>query len=89
MPKLRCVYRGQTFSQVSSQALQGNIDKNSLWGGLNIQKREMCIKGILAQELGFIWGILQGGMGIRGFSGQGWRGGPFIRIARMIFMDNQ
>jgi hypothetical protein len=24
------------------------IDKNSLWGGLNIQKRELCVKGILA-----------------------------------------
>jgi hypothetical protein len=22
------------------------IDKNSLWGGLNIQKRELCVKGI-------------------------------------------
>ena len=26
------------------------IDKNSLWGGLNIQKKELCVKGILAQN---------------------------------------
>jgi hypothetical protein len=29
------------------------IDKNSLWGGLNIQKRKLCVNGILAQDLGF------------------------------------
>jgi hypothetical protein len=23
------------------------IDKNSLWGGLNIQRRQLCVKGIL------------------------------------------
>jgi hypothetical protein len=28
------------------------IDKNSLSGGLNIKKREWCVKGILAQDLG-------------------------------------
>jgi hypothetical protein len=27
------------------------IDKNSLWGGLNKQKRELGVKGILAQRL--------------------------------------
>jgi hypothetical protein len=25
------------------------IDKNSLWDGLNIQKGELCVKGISAQ----------------------------------------
>jgi hypothetical protein len=43
------------------------IDKNSLWGGLNIQKRELCVKGILAQDLGFVLGPFQLGFG--GFSG--------------------
>jgi hypothetical protein len=39
------------------------IDKNSLWGGLNIQKRQFCVKGILAQDLGFVWGAFQRGFG--------------------------
>ncbi len=43
------------------------IDKNSLWGGLNIQKRELCVKGIEAQDLGFVGGPFQRGFG--GFSG--------------------
>jgi len=34
-------------------AKSGEIDKNSLWGELNIQKRQLCVKGILAQDLGF------------------------------------
>ena len=42
------------------------IDKNSLWGGLNIQKKELCVKGILAQDLGFVMGPFQGEFG--GFS---------------------
>jgi hypothetical protein len=29
------------------------IYKNSLWGELNIQKRELRVKGIFAQDLGF------------------------------------
>jgi len=43
------------------------IDKNLLWGGLNIQKRKLCVKGILAQDLGFVLGAFQRGSG--GFSG--------------------
>jgi hypothetical protein len=43
------------------------IDKNSLWGGLNIQKRQLCVKGFLAQDLGFVLGRFQRGFG--GFSG--------------------
>jgi hypothetical protein len=39
------------------------IDKNSLWGGLNIQKKELCVNGILAQDLGFIWRPFQRGSG--------------------------
>ena len=27
-----------------------NIDKNSLGGKLNIQKRELCVKGILTKD---------------------------------------
>jgi hypothetical protein len=33
------------------------IDKNSLWGGFNIQKKEF--KGILAQDLWFVLGHFQ------------------------------
>ena len=33
------------------------IHKNSLWGGLNIQKRKLCVKGNLAQDLGSVWAI--------------------------------
>ena len=44
-----------------------NIDKNWLWGELNIQKGELCVKGILAQDLGFVWGPFQEGFGV--FSG--------------------
>ncbi len=43
------------------------IDKNSLWRELNIQKGELCAKGILAQDLGFVWGAFPGG--IRGILG--------------------
>jgi hypothetical protein len=41
------------------------FDKNWLWGGLNIQKRELCVNKILAQDLGFIWGPLQRGFACR------------------------
>jgi hypothetical protein len=43
------------------------IDKNSLLGGSNIQKTELCVKGILAQDLVFVLGSFQRGFG--GFSG--------------------
>ena len=39
------------------------FDKNSLWGELNIQKGELCVKGILAQDLGFVCGPFQGELG--------------------------
>jgi hypothetical protein len=39
------------------------IDKNSLWGELNIQKGELCVKGFLLQHLGFVWGPFQQGFG--------------------------
>jgi len=35
------------------------IDKNSLWGGSDVQKRESCVKGILAQNLWFVGGPFQ------------------------------
>jgi hypothetical protein len=38
-----------------------NIDKNSLLGGLNIQERQLCVKEMLAQDLGFV-GALSGGI---------------------------
>ena len=43
------------------------IDKNSLWSCLNIQKRRLCVKGILAQDLGFVWAAFSAG--IRGIFG--------------------
>ena len=39
------------------------IDKNSLLGGSNIQKTELCVKGILAQDLVFVLGLFQRGFG--------------------------
>jgi hypothetical protein len=32
------------------------------FGGLNIQKRRLCVKGILAQDLGFVWGAFSSGI---------------------------
>jgi hypothetical protein len=52
------------------------IDKNSLWGGLNIQKRELCVKGILAQDLAFV--------GVRGVFGVEVERGRFQRSARLV-----
>jgi len=43
------------------------IDKNLFWGGLNIRKREFCVKVILAQDLGFIWGGLSNSGFAKGF----------------------
>jgi hypothetical protein len=40
------------FRQISQMI---RIDKNSLCDGLNIQKRELYVKGMLAKDLGFIW----------------------------------
>jgi hypothetical protein len=34
--------------------------KNLLWGGSNIQKRQLCVKGILAGDLGFVAGLFSG-----------------------------
>jgi hypothetical protein len=35
------------------------FDENSLWDGLNIEKGELWVKGILAKDLGFVWGPSQ------------------------------
>lgn len=43
------------------------IDPNSFLGEVNIQKRELCVKGVLSQYLGLVWGSFQRGLG--GFSG--------------------
>jgi hypothetical protein len=48
------------------------IDKNSFWGGLNIQKKQLCVKGILAQDLGFALGLFSTNSGdfrVRGGEG--------------------
>ena len=39
---------------------------------MNIQKRQLCVKGILAQDLGFVWGTFSTGSGEG--SGLRWRG---------------
>jgi phosphotransferase system HPr (HPr) family protein len=39
------------------------FDKNSLWGELNIQEGQLCFKGILAQNLGFVCRPFQGELG--------------------------
>jgi hypothetical protein len=43
------------------------IDKSSLWGGSNIQKRQWSVKGFFAQHHGFVWRPFPRGLG--GFSG--------------------
>jgi hypothetical protein len=50
---------------------QESIDKNSLWGGMIIQKRQLYAKGVLAQDLGFVLGAFQRGFGGRGRGGEG------------------
>ena len=52
-----------------SNERNGFVDKNSLWGGLNIQTRQLCVKGVLAQDLGFVCRPFQGQLG--GFRGSG------------------
>jgi hypothetical protein len=39
------------------------FDKNSLWGELNIAKRELWGKRILAQDLVVVWGPFAQGFG--------------------------
>jgi hypothetical protein len=38
---------------------------NFFWNSLNVQKRELCVKGILVKDLGFVLG----GRGLDGFWG--------------------
>jgi hypothetical protein len=37
------------------------FDKNSLLGEMNIRKGQLCVKGILAQDLGVVLGAFWGG----------------------------
>jgi hypothetical protein len=37
--------------------------RNSLFGIVNILGRHLCVKGICAQDLGFVWGPFQRGFG--------------------------
>jgi hypothetical protein len=60
-------HSGQVVLAALASILWFRFDKNSLWGELNIQKRELCVKGILAQDLGFVWEPFQ--WGFEGFSG--------------------
>jgi hypothetical protein len=58
------------------------IDKNLLWGRLNIQKRKLCVKGILAQDLGFVLGGFSAG--IRGILGIAVERGRFQRSGEAL-----
>jgi len=49
------------------------FDKNSLWGELNIQKGELCVKGILAQVLVSSENVSSLGFLFHNFR-QGWSG---------------
>jgi transposase len=50
--------------------------KNLLWGGSSIQKRQLCVKGILAGDLGFVAGLFSGVSG--DFRG---RGGEVLKVS--------
>jgi hypothetical protein len=50
----------KAYSYSISELLLSVIDKNWLWGELNIMKGKLGVKGILAQDLGFVLGILSG-----------------------------
>jgi hypothetical protein len=58
--------RGSPFPCITifSLVFGAVFDKNSLWGELNIQKGELCVKGILAQDPGFVGGPFQRGFGV-------------------------
>ena len=70
--------RTKLMSLFTSLHLPSIIQKNSLWGGLNIQKSQLCVKGILAQDLRFqrrfrgFSGVDVGGGGEGNFND--WRG---------------
>jgi hypothetical protein len=67
----------------STAPISGNlIDRNSLWGGLNLRERELCVKGILSQHLGFDWGPFQ--QGVDGIWGWIWGGGVLNHWARLV-----
>ena len=66
--------RGLTRLTGSSEFMKRNwrdrlnysvFDKNSLWGELNKQKRQLCVKKNLAQDLRFICGPFQNERGER------------------------
>ena len=59
-------------SSAASTLTGSLIDKNSLRVEPDIQKRELCVKGILAQDLGFVWGPFSGDSG--DFLGRGGEG---------------
>jgi hypothetical protein len=53
-PRLRCAAPCQ---------LSEPVDKNSLWDGLNIQKRQLCVNEIIAEDFGFVLGLFSGDSG--------------------------
>ena len=56
---------------MSSSTWRGSMsfDKNSLLGRGSILGRQLCVKGVLAQDLGFVWGRFSGDSGDFGVEG--------------------
>jgi hypothetical protein len=62
----------KTFPLLKRHLIIAKSAKNSLWAGSNIQKRQLCVKGILAGDLGFVAGLFSGVSGdfrVRGREG--------------------
>jgi hypothetical protein len=75
--------RYKFFRRVSGKGRDCRLsDRNSLFGIMNILGRQLCVKGICAQNLALGWGPFQWGSG--GFSRQGWPGGAFNDWARPV-----
>jgi hypothetical protein len=56
------VFIGPVLNQPDSSDFAWRT-KNSLGGELNVQKRELCVKGILVQDLKFVLGAFQRSLG--------------------------
>ena len=62
----------KTFPLFKRHLIIAESAKNLLWGGSTIQKRKLCVQGILAGDLGFVAGLFSGVSGdfrVRGREG--------------------
>jgi hypothetical protein len=50
----------KTSSLLKKHLIIAESAKNLLWGGSSIQNRQLCVKGILAGDLGFVAGLFSG-----------------------------